>query len=312
MAIALIQGEFSARNSTEPLRCYPPPHKCLILTDPSRYWDVELEPEKYSYVRAALQAGYSILTYDRLGVGASDKPDAYDVVQAPAELEVLRQISLMARSGQITQLAQTQATGVTFPTFTKFVHIGHSFGSIVSSGIAAKYPELTDGVILTGFAISPHTFQYITGARGYQFANKNDPQKFGDRGSGYVVTGTRYSLQSSFSGGGTFDPKLLEYAFDIRQPSTVGEGRSSIALYGLFATNFTKPIQLFLGEYDSPVCNGDCKGAYNLTQIRAAIYPNAAVVEDYIQPSTAHGLTMHVNATAGYQAMFDFLGKNAL
>lgn len=252
------------------------------------------------------------MTYDRLGVGASDKPDAYDIVQAPAELEILRQISLMARSGQITQLAKAQAEEATFPTFKKFVHVGHSFGSIVTSAIPAKYPELTDGVILTGFVISPHTFQYIQGARGYQFAKENDPEKFSDRGSGYIVAGTKYCLQSAFFGGGTFDPKLLEYAFDIRQPSTVGEGRSGIALYGLPATNFTKPLQLFLGEYDSPVCDGDCKGAYNLTQIRAAIYPNAPVVEDYIQPGTAHGLTMHLNATAGYQAIISFLGRNGL
>lgn len=32
----------------------------------SRYWNVRLNPSEYSYVDAALSAGYSILTYDRL------------------------------------------------------------------------------------------------------------------------------------------------------------------------------------------------------------------------------------------------------
>jgi hypothetical protein len=44
----------------------------------SRYWDSEYQPEKYSYVDATLKAGYSILTYDRLGTGQSDHPDAYN------------------------------------------------------------------------------------------------------------------------------------------------------------------------------------------------------------------------------------------
>ncbi|KAK5241614.1 hypothetical protein LTS06_012004, partial [Exophiala xenobiotica] len=64
-----------------------------------RYWDPELDRENQSYVEASLKAGYSILTYDRLGAGRSDHPDAYSVVQAPLELEILRQLTLMARNG---------------------------------------------------------------------------------------------------------------------------------------------------------------------------------------------------------------------
>ena len=91
----------------------------------------------------------------------------------------------MARSGKISQLAQgrvdnTAVGGATVLTFTKFVHIGHSYGSILTSGLLAKYPDLTDGCILTGYIITPHTFQYIQGARGYQFAREYDPQRFGD------------------------------------------------------------------------------------------------------------------------------------
>jgi len=71
-----------------------------------KYWDSDYEPENYSYVRAAVAAGYSILTYDRLGTGQSDKPDAYDVVQAPLEVEILREITLLSRAGQLGKMAQ--------------------------------------------------------------------------------------------------------------------------------------------------------------------------------------------------------------
>ena len=67
----------------------------------SRYWDSKLDPENHSYVEAALKAGYSILTYDRLGVGESDHPDAYTVVQAPLELEILKELTLRARNGTL-------------------------------------------------------------------------------------------------------------------------------------------------------------------------------------------------------------------
>jgi hypothetical protein len=62
------------------------------------YWDPELKPESYSYVDAALGAGYSILIYDRLGTGQSEKPDAYDIVQGPPHIEILNQLIVLARA----------------------------------------------------------------------------------------------------------------------------------------------------------------------------------------------------------------------
>jgi hypothetical protein len=39
----------------------------------SRYWDSAYNPSKYSFVEAAIAQGYSVLNYDRLGVGQSQK-----------------------------------------------------------------------------------------------------------------------------------------------------------------------------------------------------------------------------------------------
>jgi hypothetical protein len=38
-----------------------------------RYWASSFQPEKYSFARAALEEGYSVFYYDRLGTGASQK-----------------------------------------------------------------------------------------------------------------------------------------------------------------------------------------------------------------------------------------------
>lgn len=97
----------------------------------SRYWDSEYQPEKHSYVDAALEAGYSTLTYDRLGVGRSDKPDAYTVVQAPLELEILRQLTLMARNGTLYNFAGTQ--NLQMQHSTNWQNRGRLYTSITAS-----------------------------------------------------------------------------------------------------------------------------------------------------------------------------------
>lgn len=42
------------------------------LTDDS-YWNSPYKPEKYNFVQAATDAGYSVFFYDRLGTGSSTK-----------------------------------------------------------------------------------------------------------------------------------------------------------------------------------------------------------------------------------------------
>lgn len=64
-------------------------------------------------------------------------------------------------------------------------------------------------------------------------------------------------------------------------------------------------------EFYSPGFIGNCKGTYDLPTLKT-IYPNATAVEVHIQPSTEHGLTLHENATAEYQATFDLLDRNGL
>jgi pimeloyl-ACP methyl ester carboxylesterase len=100
-------------------------------------------------VEASLKAGYSVLTYDRLGAGQSDHPDAYSIPQAPFQLEILKQITLMARNGTLYSTvakacpAEKAFAGLKPPA--KVVHIGHSFGSYFTSSFIANYPSLSDG-----------------------------------------------------------------------------------------------------------------------------------------------------------------------
>ena len=286
----------------------------------SRYWDSAVEPEKYSYVNAVLNAGYSILTYDRLGTGQSSKPDGYTDVQAPAELEILRVITEMARSGKMSSYASKSTSSFDANvTFEKIIHVGHSFGSAITYAMTAIYPNISDATVLTGFLINKEILQQRNTAFGAEYARENDPKLFADFGSGYVVPATPSAIQTSFfssrvnktTGIGGFDPKLLEYAFSLRQPTPGPEvGSANVLVLPLpGAPKYTGPVQFVVGEFDFLFCLGDCRNTYNATEVRG-MFPKAKDVEVYLQPGTGHGLPFHNGAQVGFQATFDWLSKN--
>ncbi|OAK96219.1 hypothetical protein IQ06DRAFT_49905 [Phaeosphaeriaceae sp. SRC1lsM3a] len=277
----------------------------------SRYWDSAYQPEKHSYVEATLQAGYPIFTYDRLGVGQSDHPDAYNVVQGRLQLEILRQLTFMARNGTLYQLAQeAQPADAAFNALTtpsKIVHVGHSFGSILTSGLIDRYGELSDGAILTGFVVNDFFGKLGSIPFSAEYAATSSPPY--DRPSGYVVCKNN-GVQNIFFGG-QFTPELLDYGNEIKQPFPIGEWTSGYTVLVGGGPSFAAPLQLVLAELDFGICQGDCNGLTNGTVLKK-MYPNATAVEAVIQPNTGHALPLHNNATAGFQLTYDFLAKNGL
>ncbi|KAH7086602.1 hypothetical protein FB567DRAFT_580703 [Paraphoma chrysanthemicola] len=278
----------------------------------SRYWDSEYKPKDHSYVDATLKAGYSILTYDRLGVGQSDHPDAYTVVQAPLELEILRQLTLMARNGSLYDFASHARPSI--PAFnnlakpSKTVHIGHSFGSFLTSAFLATYPDLTDGGIITGYLYS----MFLASTGSTTFSVEYAGKKY-DRPSGYVVC-KENGIQNIFFGGNTstaFTPELLTYGDSIKQPVPIGEFASAFWLLGKPGLDFKGPVQYLLPESDFYICRGDCKDLAKVEELNAT-WPKASAIEVVIQPNTGHALPLHNNATAGFQLTYDFLGRNGL
>ena len=281
----------------------------------SRYWDSEYLPANHSYVDATIKAGYSILTYDRLGTGQSDHPDAYNVVQAPLELEILRQLTLMARNGTLYSLAEKVAPDdAAFSTMTnprKVVHIGHSFGSVLTSAFIANYGNLTDGAIITGYLFGQYLASTGSTTWSVEYAATSSPPY--DRPSGYVVC-KKDGIQNIFFGGDlktAFTPELLDYGNAIKQPAPIGELASAFWILGLHGPSFRAPVQYLLPEFDFYVCRGNCNGLANKTMLMET-YPNATEIEITIQPNTGHALPLHNNATAGFQLTYDFLARHGL
>ncbi|KAL2170679.1 hypothetical protein VTG60DRAFT_4521 [Thermothelomyces hinnuleus] len=285
-----------------------------------RYWDVELKPEEYSYVDAAVKKGYSVLTYDRLGTGQSQTPDAYTVVQIPTEIEILAGLTKLARSGRLVTSsssvnASSNAGSNIISDFrpSKVVQVGHSYGSYLIVLMLSKHADLTDGAILTGFLLTDLPIINVL-HYDHEFAREHDPVRFGRYPSGYFVLNTKSCLQKLFLRKGAFDPEMLDYTDKIKQPEAVGEYASEGTNLPSPALGFNGPIQashsLFNGEFDNYICIGDCRGVYNATMAKG-LFPDA-VIEPYLQPNTGHALTVAKNASAGYQVMLHFLDSHGL
>lgn len=284
-----------------------------------RYWDPAINPSEYSFVNAAITAGYSILTYDRLGTGLSDKPDAYTIVQASLQLDILRSLTLMARSGELMK----HAAGIPTPnvlkdvnqSFTKIIHVGHSFGSVLTNGLITTYPNTSDAAILTGYILNQYFGDMRKTAFDFEYAPQSDPALFGDRSSGYMVDGSLGGFQTIFfntltngtTGIGGFAKEVLDYAFSIRQTITTSELMSPRIKVGA-APEFKGPVQHVLAELDFPVCRGDCKLPYDLEKL----YPSAIDRNIQMQYGNGHALTMHIKASLGYQATFEWLDRSGL
>lgn len=209
-----------------------------------------MDPQQYSYVDAAISKGYSVLSYDRLGTGDSQKPDAYDEVQIPVEIEVLAGLTKIARSGKL--MSSSKVTGNAGAAFnftpTKIVHVGHSYGSYVNSLMFINYPDIIDGAILTGFY--PNSVEATTPLNvlnyNHQYANESDPTRFSEYGSGYFVLDSEETLQKLFFQKQSLDPALLTYANSIKQPEAVGEYSSEDGNPLATAPNYKKPLMVSL------------------------------------------------------------------
>lgn len=148
------------------------------------YWDIA---PGYSYVDSAVAAGYATFAYNRLGVGNSDHPDAIQIVQSFADVEILHGIVNLLRSGE---LGSRQ--------FKNVVGVGHSYGSIVELAQTAKYPKDVDAAVLTGFTNDLSNLPLTIMANNPAIANINDPAKFGNLSNGYLVHATPESIQLPF------------------------------------------------------------------------------------------------------------------
>lgn len=197
------------------------------------YWDFGGVDSDYNYVRAATNAGYATLAWSRPGTGASSSGDPYRILQADIQAAVLIELTKLLRSGSI-HASIPKSTG-------RVLHVGHSFGAIISNVLIAKNPELSDGVALTGLAHNFTWAPFFAVATNFHLAKENQPSRFGNLSSGVFTWGDELAFQYGFFKHPNFDPKVLAYNEAHKQPFGVSEFLT-LQTPSLVASDFVGPV----------------------------------------------------------------------
>lgn len=170
----------------------------------SGFWDFA---PGYSYVDAAAEAGYSTLSYDRLGTGRSDHPDPIQVVQGSIQVEIVHALVQLLRAGRIG--------GQAFPSV---VGVGHSAGTAITLAVTARYPKDLDAVILTGTSASTTYIPVTFAALSLIIANQDPSGRFARLSNGYLTPSTLEGFQLTFFRYPFFDP-MRKFPPPVRRPS---------------------------------------------------------------------------------------------
>ncbi|KAB5593288.1 hypothetical protein CTheo_3291 [Ceratobasidium theobromae] len=295
----MIQGTYNIWTQT----CYPQGWKDgqpLIIgihgiNFDHSYWEFGYSKE-YNFIEAANKAGYAVLTYDRLGVGQSDKPDGMNVVQSSTEVEILHQIIQKSR---------------TSGKYSKILGIGHSFGAIQLTGIAANYPTDLDAVILTGYTPSMTSVAMaFTGWAQTLASQQPDPaiySRWSALPSGetiltdksYLGTGSPSADRFAFFAEGFYDSGAFDLAYNTKQTHTLGEFLTIAEPVSKPATNYKGHVFVVTGEKDLIFCGGNClqkptvAPGNSLLDDTKAFYPNAASFATYVPAGAGHALFAH-------------------
>jgi pimeloyl-ACP methyl ester carboxylesterase len=262
------------------------------------YWD--FYSSDYSYIDFMAQEGYTTFSYDRLGVGASSHPDPIQVVQAQMEVEVAHTLIQGLRSGAYCTTK-----------FQKVIGIGHSLGSILTTGIASQYTADLDAAVLTGFSVDAAGFPVFFAGLNLVLAKENNLLRFGLLQNGYIISDTKVSNQFGFFRYPNFSPAVLDASEKAKQTLSIGEFFTN-ALVLAPAPGFSGPIDIVDGENDLPFCQSNCLNNGNrAAEVKGALFPAASAGSDsFILKGAGHGLNLHYGAKDADEHVAGFLAKN--
>ena len=268
------------------------------------YWDFPCDPETYSFVWAAVDAGYAVFNLSRIGIGNSDHPPS-DQIDIEANGYVVNQA--------ITFLNENPEAGF---AFEKVVTIGHSLGSLIAIEHATSFPSDVDGVILTGFLHNKNPdYRDLITSTSYE-ANL-DPRFTGRGYDNFYFTslpGTRQIVYYHMDG---VDPAVVATDEATKETLTLTE---IISMNYYFTENvtiqITVPVLQVVGEYDVVVCGGalNCSDEGAVISNEVSWFSEDSCNEVEMIGNTDHVLNLHPTAPVTYQHMIDWadrrIGRN--
>lgn len=250
------------------------------------YWDWPQQVNLYSYVGRTLASGRAVLTYDRIGNGASTRPLSTEVTMA-SDAHVLHQI----------------VTAFKFLGSGHVNSIGHSYGSGVALQESVTYHDV-DSLVLTGYLHRPSNPAVTAG----NYPANLDP-KFQDQGldSGWLTS--RPDVRGNSFHSATSDPEVV--TFDEKQKDLVSLTGllQFLAARGVPAgSNISRltdvPVLVVTGQRDAIFCYQPV--VFNCADeavVQANEDPFYGKVTSRTIPGAGHDLTLHPSADASYRVI---------
>ncbi|KAI0552290.1 alpha/beta-hydrolase [Xylaria curta] len=269
----------------------------LILThgiiESKLYWRPTLEDsQEYSFVDAAVAAGYSVISYDRIGVGSSSKVNALNDAQFQVETAVLN---------SLVDYAHTTMNA------TKVGLIGHSYGSYIT--VASASQSKVDAIILTGFSGNFSYFGPFVAGAGFRVARMQNPVRWGALDPGYLTSSDLYAETYVYYASPYFEHRVAEWSYNVgSEPFALAE-LPTLLNTTIDYEAITGSVYLLQGQYDVSACGGNCVGLLEDTK---ALFTGAKAVEAVDDLPAGHNLNLHKVAPKAFQMMFDFLRRHGV
>jgi pimeloyl-ACP methyl ester carboxylesterase len=187
-------------------------------------------------VSQALDSGYSTFSWDRLGIGHSSHGDPINEIQLWLEVAALQTLTALLKKGDLPGAKGTK--------FSKAVNVGHSFGSAQTYALTVLSPDVTDGIILTGFSLDGSHAAFF--GLGSNFVHANTMPPLSSYPTGYLAPKSTVGVQIDFFAPGQFDPKVLDASFSTGQPVTPGE-LLTLGGAGAQINSFKGPVLVITG-----------------------------------------------------------------
>lgn len=262
------------------------------------YWDLPFQPENYSYVAAANQAGYATLNIDRLGVGDSYQPSSV-LVTLENNASAVHQVVRALRSGELGGTA-----------FKKVVLVGHSYGSLTAFLTAGRFQNV-DALVATGVSHQLNTVNILTRLVPTTAPATLDP-KFADSGLDIGYLTTRPGTRVVFYNTQTTDPAVIALDEQLKQTVTAEELITALPEFLLNSSRqINIPVFAVNGTEEPFFCNGllagDCSSSAALAASERPFYGPRATLSALVVPGVGHNVTLARSAPQTLAAIQDWL-----
>ncbi len=255
------------------------------LTYDRHYYDFPYQPEQYSYVRRATNAGYPVLNIDRIGSGESDHPPPEHTTLATNAV-VLQQVIQTLRTDEIDEIEASEV-----------VLVGHGYGALAAVKQQAQYGA-ADALVLTGYtqqyAHLPNLPRWLSPPKTVPI---HERPHIDTLPAGYHTTaaGTRTTYYNTANA----DPAVIARDDQHSQPFTETELETATAVVDE-SLNVSVPVLEIVGDQDSVFCGAKpCTAPLGARTTEPLLWPKADFTMEVL-PGVGHALFLHQSAPKAF------------